>query len=87
MKALFTNREYIKLSISIALNFGTGTALLSLLEQMLTDLGYENASQAISISGSSGILFGIFANIGYSYFIRKTKKYKQTLNIGICIFI
>lgn len=87
MKALFINCKYIKLSMSMALSFGTGIAILTIIQQMLTDIGFKNASYIVSFSASSGIILGILATISYSYFIKKTKKYNLSLNIGNFLFI
>jgi hypothetical protein len=83
MKALFTNIEYIKLALVMALNFGVCIAFFAILEQAITTLGYTNSPQVISTLGTSGTIFGIVGNILYSFILKKTKKYKLILVIGI----
>jgi MFS family permease len=82
LKSLFTNLEYIKLSLSMALTFGVCIGFLAVLERVLVGIGYTHASRTISICGTSGIIVGIFANIGYSIYLKKTKHYKRVLMIG-----
>lgn len=83
MKALFTNTEYIKLALVMALNFGVCIAFFAILEQVITTLGYTNSAQVISTMGTSGTLAGVVGNIVYSLILRKTKKYKFVLIVGM----
>ena len=87
MKALFTNIQYIKLCFVMALNFGVCIAFFAILEQAITTLGYTNSPQIISTLGTSGTIFGIIGNILYSFLLKKTKKYKLILVVGIFYFI
>jgi MFS transporter, FLVCR family, feline leukemia virus subgroup C receptor-related protein len=87
LKDLFTNREYLKLCFTLVLNYGVGMGFISSLEQALVGIGYENSSQVISICGSSGIIFGVVANILYSYLIKKTKQYKKVIVAGMYVLI
>lgn len=87
MKAIFSNREYIKLSISMSLNYGICIGFLAVIEQVMVGLGYKNPSRAISVCGTSGILFGLISNVLYSTILKKTKNYKRVLTAGITITI
>ena len=82
LKAIFSNKEYLKLCASMSLNFGICIGYLAVLEQSLFILGFPNASRSISFCGASGIVVGVFANVVYSYYIKKTQKYKRTLIIA-----
>jgi hypothetical protein len=66
----------------MALNYGVCIGILAVFEQALVGIGYKNASRSISVCGSSGIVFGVIANISYSFILKKTKKYKKTLIAG-----
>lgn len=87
IKQLFGNREYIKLCITMALNYGICIAYFAVLEQLLVGIGYEDSSKVISICGTSGIIVGIIGNILFSFVIKKTKKFKKIIVTSSLLFI
>lgn len=78
MKKLFTNKEYLKLSVAMAFNYGISIALFGTLDQTLKGLGYEEPGQVISVMGVAGTIFGILGNYVYSTILKKTQAYKYT---------
>jgi len=78
MKKLFTNKEYLKLAVGMAFNFGIKISFFSILNQALSGLGYVEPGKIISTVGVAQTVFGIVGNYVYSTILKKTKAYKYT---------
>lgn len=73
---MFTNKEYLKIMVSMTLNYGTLMALMMVCDQMLKGMGYSNTGKLTSITIASAMIFGILSNPLFSFLLRKTKAYK-----------
>lgn len=76
LSTLFKNVEYLKLMVAMALNYGTLTATIAILDQALAGLDYSNSSTISSNVILSAMTVGILGNPVFSYLLRKTKAYR-----------
>ena len=76
MKLLFKNKNYLKMTASLALTFGIMVAATGILDSGLKSLGYEEPGHIIANISIVAIISGIAGTIFYSLMVRKTKKYK-----------
>lgn len=76
LSTLFKNVEYLKLMVAMALNYGTLTATIAILDQALAGLDYSNSSKISSNVILSAMTVGILGNPVFSYLLRKTRAYR-----------
>lgn len=62
--------------IAMTLNYGTLSAMIAVLDQILKGIGYSNPGQFTSITIASAMIIGILSNPLFSFLLRKTKAYK-----------
>ena len=67
---------------SMGFNYGTLTALMMVLDQMLAGLGYTDSGNVTSITIASAMILGILSNPLFSYLIRKTKAYRAVSGLS-----
>lgn len=83
MKDLFRNKQYLKLALAMTLNYGTLTAIIMILDQMLAGLGYEDSGKVTSLTVASAMIMGIFSNPIFSFLLRRTKAYRAVSGLSI----
>jgi MFS family permease len=76
ISSLFRNREYLKLMMAMTFSYGTLTALIMILDQLLAGLGYSDSGRVTSITIAAAMIVGIFSNPVFSYLPRTTKAYR-----------
>ena len=65
-------------------NYGTLTAIMMVLDQMLAGLDYgEDSGNITSITIASAMVIGILSNPLFSYLLRKTKAYRAVIALSI----
>lgn len=82
LKDLFKNRQYLKLMIAMTFNYGTLTALIMILDQMLAGLGFKDSGKVTSLTVASAMIVGIFSNPIFSFMLRKTKAYRAVSGLS-----
>lgn len=85
LKKLFKNRQYLKIILSMAFNYGILTALIMVLDQMLAGFGYTDSGKTTSIIIASGMITGIISNPIFSFLLKSTKSYRAVLALGTFI--
>ena len=74
--------------LSMGFNYGTLTAIMMVLDQMLAGLGYgEDSGNVTSITIASAMVIGILSNPFFSYLLRKTKAYRAVIALSISFAI
>lgn len=73
--------------LAMTFNYGTLTALLMIMDQMLAGFGYIDSGKFTSITIASAMIIGIFSNPLFSYLLRKTKAYRAVSALSILFFI
>ena len=74
--------------LSMGFNYGTLTAIMMVLDQMLAGLGYgEDSGNVTSITIASAMVIGILSNPFFSYLLRKTKAYRAVIALSISFTI
>ena len=68
--------------VSMGFNYGTLTALMMVLDQMLAGLEYHDSGNITSITIASAMILGILSNPFFSYLLRKTKAYGAVLGLS-----
>ena len=76
----------MKLTLVMSFNYGTLTALIMVLDQMLAGLGYEESGQVTSVTIASAVILGIFSNPLFSYLLRTTKSYRAVISLSKFVF-
>lgn len=61
---------------AMALNYGTLTATIAVLDQALAGLNYTNSSKISSDVILSAMTVGVLGNPVFSFLLRKTKAYR-----------
>ena len=69
--------------LAMTLNYGTLTALILILDQLLAGLGYTNSGPYTSLTIGSAMIIGILSNPLFSYLLRKTKAYRMVSGLSI----
>jgi hypothetical protein len=68
--------------ISMSFNYGTLTATLMILDQLLAGLGYKDSSSIFSYAVLSAMLVGILSNPLFSFLLKSTKAYRAVLGLS-----
>ena len=76
LKKLFSNRQYLKLMVAMSLNYGTLTAMIMVLDQLLAGIGVSDSGQTTSITVGSAMVVGIISNPIFSFLLKSTKAYR-----------
>jgi hypothetical protein len=61
---------------AMTFNYGTLTALIMILDQLLSGLGFSDSGQVTSITVGSATLVGILSNPIFSFLLKSTKAYR-----------
>lgn len=62
--------------LAMTFNYGTLTALIMVLDQLLAGLGYEDSGEITSLTVASAMGVGILSNPIFSYLLKTTKAYR-----------
>ncbi len=73
--------------VAMALNYGTLTALLMVLDQTLKGIGYTDSGEKTSVTIVSAMLLGILSNPIFSFLLKSTKAYKAVAMLSNKSFI
>lgn len=73
--------------VAMGCNYGTLTALMMVLDQMLAGLGYEESGNVTSITIASAMILGIITNPLFSFLLRKTKAYRAVSALSTPFFM
>ena len=69
--------------VAMTLNYGTLTALIMILDQLLAGLDYRDSGNVTSITIASAMIVGIFSNPIFSFLLRTTKAYRAVSALSI----
>lgn len=87
LKKLFSNPQYLKLMAAMTFNYGTLTALILILDQLLAGLGFSDSGHMTSITVGSAMIIGILSNPIFSYLLNSTKAYRAVAALSTFILI
>lgn len=73
--------------VAMTFNYGTLTAFIIIVDQMLVGLGYSNSGQVTSTTIISAMIVGILSNGIFSYLLRKTKAYRAVSALSNSLII
>lgn len=72
----------MKLLLAMTFNYGTLTAVIMILDQMLAGFGYSNSGKVTSFAIASALIVGILSNPLFSYVLRKTKAFRAVASLS-----
>jgi hypothetical protein len=81
VKKLVRNKSYLKIILSMSFSYGIFISFISILDESLATLGYENPGQATSTTIGSAMLMGTFSAFMFTRAIRNTLRYKLILSL------
>jgi hypothetical protein len=67
---------------AMALNYGTLTAAITILDQAIKGLNYSNSNEIASDTILSAMMIGVLGNPVFSFLLRKTKAYRAVSGLS-----
>lgn len=71
--------------MTMTLNYGTITALIMVLDQLLAGLGYKDSGRVTSVTIAAAMLAGIVSNPLFSFLLKRTRAYRAVSALSISL--